>query len=635
MCGIVGCIAKRNVCNILLEGLRRLEYRGYDSAGLAIINDSLPEPLQIFKVCGKVEALAGELSAANPRGQLGIAHTRWATHGAVTTENAHPHVADDRFAVVHNGIIENFAELKSKLIKKGYKFYSETDSEVIAVSLSDHHKKRDNLLDAIMATVKEMEGAYSLAIIDKEVKDTLIAVRHGAPLVVGIGEEENFLASDPSALLQVTDRFIYLGEEEIAILGQGKVTVQDFKGLARPYEVEVYDHGYSSVERGEYSHYMLKEIYEQPQAINNTISSHIVDKEFEIDFLGTKAVDILKQTKNIYITGCGTSYHAALIARYQFAEYLSMSVLTEVASEFRYMKRVIPPDCLHITISQSGETADILAALNDIKEKRQQIKESQQKHKRKNPSGTLNDESNFLASLAICNVPSSTLVRLCDIPLITAAGPEIGVASTKAFSTQLASLLLLLGMFLHLKGDKKQEKELAKALLKLPKDLKKVFYQRDKIQKMAEKIADYKSAMYIARGPLYPVAMEGALKLKEISYIHAEAYQGGELKHGPLALVDKEFPTVALAQKGKYFSKMKSNMQEVLARGGPLFVFSDSEEKELKPIADDMIRVPESHPLLSPIFFTVAMQILSYETAILLGTDVDQPRNLAKSVTVE
>ena len=633
MCGIVGCVAKRNVQNILLEGLRRLEYRGYDSAGIAMINPiNGDKQLNTYKVCGKVEGLARKVLARKARGTLGIAHTRWATHGAVTEANAHPHVAGERYAVVHNGIVENFAELKAELIKQGYEFYSDTDSEVIASLLDSYSNKTDNFADAITRMVRDLEGAYALAIIDKESPNSLIGVCRGAPLVVGIGEEENFIASDPLALLQVTDRFIYLEDEEIALLSQEKVTIQNFSGVVKQHKVEVYNHGYSTAERGEYSHYMLKEIYEQPMSIENTISSRIVDNRFEIDFLGGSAKEVLKKTKNIYITGCGTSYHASLVASNQFAEYLGMNVLTEVASEFRYMNRVIPPDCLYITISQSGETADILAALNDVRQKQD---EALKRRAKDNNGNDRYDEANILSYLAICNVPSSTLARSCEMSLITAAGPEIGVASTKAFTTQLASLLLLLGMFLHIRDDKKTEKELAKALHKLPNDLRKIFGQRDKIQQLAKGLYDYKSAMFIARGPLYPVAMEGALKLKEISYIHAESYQGGELKHGPLALIDKDFPTVALVQKGKHFSKMKSNMQEISARGGPLIVITDTEDKEISRLAEGHIVIPQSQPLLSPIFFTIPMQILAYETAILLGTDIDQPRNLAKSVTVE
>lgn len=640
MCGIVGCVAQRNIRNILLEGLRRLEYRGYDSAGLAIIDSA--QNLQTYKALGKVEALATKVDAQQPQGMLGIAHTRWATHGGVTEQNAHPHEAGGIFSLVHNGIIENFAEIKDKLLKLDYEFHSETDSEVIVVLLYHHFKATKDLMEAVGRTVKELEGGYSLAIIHKDYPDTLIGVKHGAPLVVGIGEEENFLSSDALALLQVTDRFIYLADDEIVSLNQDRVIIQDFSGVAKHHEVEVFDHGQSnsSADRGEYSHYMLKEIYEQPEAISNTLSSRGTEKIFDIGLLGKGGGKLLDRCKNIYIVACGTSYHAALIARYQIEEYLGINVFVEVASEFRYMNRVIPPDCLYITISQSGETADILAALKDVKTKREQAqdackKSASQSGKNGDNNKSIPSEGNILATLAICNVPSSSLARLCDISLITAAGPEIGVASTKAFTTQLASLLLIVGSFLERRGHKKEVQELAKELQRLPDNLEKVLNQRDEIKAMAEKLTDCKSAMYIARGSLYPVAMEGALKLKEISYIHAEAYQGGELKHGPLALIDKDFPTVALTRKDKYFAKMKSNMQEVLARSGPVFIISDTADKEMQKMAEAMVVIPESHQLLSPIFFTLPMQLLSYESAILLGTDVDQPRNLAKSVTVE
>ncbi len=640
MCGIVGCIAKRNVRNILIEGLHRLEYRGYDSAGVAIIQRAQGEEktqtqLHLHRVCGKVAALEEELRIHRPSGTLGIAHTRWATHGGVTVENAHPHVFDNRFALVHNGIIENFTEIKQKLQKKKYTFNSETDSEVIVVLLHDYFIKYKNLLKAVGAMIKDLEGSYSLAIIDKENPNNLIGVRRGSPLVVGMGVEENFLASDPLALLQVTDKFIYLEDDEIAILTEDKVIIQNFKGVVRRHKVEIYDHGFTATERGEYNHYMLKEIYEQPQAISNTLSGRILRNKFLPEVLGEKGKELIANTNNIYITGCGTSHNSALIARYQFEEYLNINVLTEVASEFRYMARAVPPQCLYLTISQSGETADILAALKDIKNKAQTIAANKSKSSKKNGAKHINNETNFLASVAICNVPSSTLARLCDIPLITAAGPEIGVASTKAFTAQLTALLLLLGYFLSVRGASKDEKELVRALHKLPDDLAAVLETRSQIQEIAESIEDKNNAMFIARGMLYPVAQEGALKLKEVSYIHAEAYPGGELKHGPLALIEKNFPTIALASKGKYLQKMKSNMQEVVARGGPLFVFNDVKDKEISRLAEQVVILPQVHPLLAPIIYALPMQLLAYETAVLLGTDVDQPRNLAKSVTVE
>ena len=639
MCGIVGGIAKRNVRNILLEGLHRLEYRGYDSAGIAIIQDNkrqeISPALYVNRICGKVLSLEKELKRDSPSGMSGIAHTRWATHGKVSVENAHPHIYDNRIALVHNGIIENFDELKQKLLKKKYKFKSDTDSEVILVLFYYYLTKHKSLLGALSDTVKDLEGSYSVALIDKETPQTLIGARNGSPLVIGVGEEENFLASDPLALLQVTDRFIYLQDKEIALLSEERVKIQDFNGKIKQKDIEIYDHGYFTAERGEYSHYMLKEIFEQPQAIANTLSGKIKKNTFSTELLGNKGSSIIEQTKNIYITGCGTSHNAALVARYQFEEYLNMNVLTEVASEFRYMTRAIPPQCLYLTISQSGETADILAALKDIQDKANQVNKRQKSGKLKKGAQNINNETNFLASLAICNVPSSTLVRLCNICLITAAGPEIGVASTKAFTAQLTALLLLLGFFLKKRGLSKLEKELVKALETLPTLLEEVLGMRTLVRQMATSIEDKNNAMFIARGMLYPVAMEGALKLKEVSYIHAEAYPGGELKHGPLALIDKNFPVIALISKGKYMKKMKSNMQEIVVRGGPLFVFSDEKDKEINNLAAKVITLPNAHPLLAPIIYALSMQLLAYETAVLLGTDVDQPRNLAKSVTVE
>ena len=629
MCGIVGGVAKRNLRNILLEGLHRLEYRGYDSAGLAIVNRELAEPLQTFKVVGKVNKLSDTVNSKKPKGRLGIAHTRWATHGGVTEKNAHPHVAANRFALVHNGIISNFAELKHKLEKRGYKFQSDTDSEVIVALLSAYYSKTKDFLKALRLCTKDLEGAYSLAVLDKKSPNALLGIKNGAPLVVGIGEEENFLASDPLALLQVTDRFIYLEDGDLVSLSQDDVKIQSVSGAKQKREIELYSHGLHSTEKGDYSHYMLKEIFEQPQAVENTLSGYITGGEFSADFLDKQAQEILDKTENLCIVGCGTSYHSALVAQHWFEEHLNINAKVEVASELLYKRRVIAPNTLYITISQSGETADILGTLNSINKSKQKLRSAKSG---KNP---VNDERNILASLAICNVPSSTLPRVSDISLITAAGPEIGVASTKAFVTQLAALLLLLGVFMQRRGEKEQRKRLAKELHRLPRNLEKILKLRDKIHSIATNLSDCKNAMFIGRGPLYPIAMEGALKLKEISYIHAEAYQGGELKHGPLALIDKSFPTIALLQKGKYFSKMKSNIQEVVAREGPVYVISDVEDKEIQKIAKEVVVLPAADPIVAPLFWTLPVQLLAYETAVLLGTNVDQPRNLAKSVTVE
>ena len=626
MCGIIGCIAHRNVGGILLEGLKRMEYRGYDSAGLALVSlSSAKKPqLQLYKECGKVSYLAATVHAAKPRGNIGVAHTRWATHGAVTKANAHPHVAKNRLAVVHNGIVENYLSIREELKHKGFRFIGDTDSEVIAQLLLYYCEQGDDLAAAIFKTVRKLTGAYALAIIDARQPHVLVAVRKGSPLVIGIGDEENFVASDPLALLQVTDRFIYMEDEEIAFIHRNDVTLHDFRGKPRKSKAETQSHAYTGAERGEYSHYMLKEIYDQPQAVEQTLHGRISGDHFLPESLGHDQQELLRGVRNLYITGCGTSYHSALIARYLFEEYAEMGVQTEVASEFRYMKKQVPPACLYITISQSGETADILAALKNVK--------SGVRRKTTQSGG---QEGSFLATLGICNVPSSTLVRNCDLPLIINAGPEIGVASTKAFTAQLTGLLVLLGFFWHLHGRTAEEKKLVRALRRLPPLMHKVLGLRPQIRKMAQQLTDSRSSLFIGRNILYPLALEGALKLKEISYIHSEAYPGGELKHGPLALIDRDFPTIALIGKGTLRDKIKSNMQEIAARRGRLFVFTDQADAELRTLATSMVELPKADPLIAPLLFAIPLQLLAYEVAILLGTDVDQPRNLAKSVTVE
>ena len=612
MCGIVGCIARRQVRDILLEGLKRLEYRGYDSAGVAIIDDR--NRLHHHRVCGKVAGLATELKRHKPGGNLGIAHTRWATHGKVTEANAHPHVVGGRIALVHNGIVENHVALRKELMKKGHRFQSETDSETVAVLIYDYLTRGKNLMQAVGRAVKKLDGAFALAVLDKQQPDQLIGVRQDAPLVMGVGSEENFLASDPLALLQVTDRFIYLRDNAIAVLTKEAYEISKIGGGKTRHRIETYQHGHAIAELGDYGHYMLKEIYEQPATVHNTLTGKMVKNHFLPQALGERFVEIIPKTDALYMVGCGTAHNAALTARYWFEEYSAMRVCTEVASEFRYMRKNVPARCLYVTISQSGETADVLAALKSIK---------------------TGNRAAFLASLAICNVPSSSLVRACDIPLLIAAGPEIGVASTKAFTAQLIGLLLLLGFTFHIQKDKKQERQLADALQALPGLITKTLALRDQIARAAESLVDKNSILFIGRGALMPLAMEGALKLKEISYIHAEAYPGGELKHGPLALIDEKVPTVALMGDGIRGDKMKSNMQEIAARQGPLLVFAQSADKEALRMAEHLILLPRAHPLTSPILYGVAMQLLAYEVAVKLGTDVDKPRNLAKSVTVE
>lgn len=612
MCGIVGCIARRQVRDILLEGLKRLEYRGYDSAGVAIVDDA--KRIHHHRVCGKVAGLATELNRHKPNGHLGIAHTRWATHGQVTEANAHPHVVGGRIALVHNGIVENHVALRKELMTKGHRFQSETDSETVAVLIYDYLMQGKHLLQAVNRAVKKLEGAFALAILDRQQPDQLIGVRQDAPLVMGVGSEENFLASDPIALLQVTDRFIYLRDNAIAVLTNEGYEIQKIGGGKIRHQIETYQHGHAVADPGDYGHYMLKEIYEQPTTVQNTLSGKMVKQHFLPQALGERFLEIIQRTGALYMVGCGTAHNAALTARYWFEEYSALRVCTEVASEFRYMRKNVPANCLYVTISQSGETADVLAALKSIK------------------AGNRGD---FLASLAICNVPSSSLVRACDIPLLISAGPEIGVASTKAFTAQLIGLLLLLGFLFHTQGAKKQERQLAESLHLLPGLITKTLELREQIAKAAESLVDKHSILFIGRGPLMPLAMEGALKLKEISYIHAEAYPGGELKHGPLALIDEKVPTVALMGDGIRGDKMKSNMQEIAARQGPLLVFAERAEKEVARIAEHVILLPRANPLTSPILYGVAMQLLAYEVAVKLGTDVDKPRNLAKSVTVE
>ncbi len=609
-----------------------MEYRGYDSAGLALISEK--NGATIFhhqRECGKVAKLVSQVNKQKANGMVGIAHTRWATHGAVTIANAHPHIVENHIAIVHNGIVENYLALKEKLIKKGHDFQGDSDTEVIAHLIAHHFSQTKKPAAALKKVIKEMEGAYALAILDLRQPNMLFALRKGSPLVIGLGEEENFVASDPLALLQVTDRFIYLADEEMAFISDTNVEIKTFGGKAVQHQSEVYGYHYTSAEKGDYSHYMLKEIYEQPQAVENTLQGRLTSDHFLPATLGLGEHNLFSQTESLYITGCGTSYHAALIARHFFEEYCGISVKTEVASEFRYMEKMVPPNCLYVTISQSGETADVLAALTSISKKTKTA--SHQTASLSNRTALSND--NFIGSLAICNVPSSSLVRSCDLALILMAGPEIGVASTKAFTAQLVGLLLLLGFLWNVRGEHKKEKRLVAELARLPDLMRSVLRLRAQIKEMAQQIAGCHNALFIGRGSFFPLALEGALKLKEISYIHAEAYHGGELKHGPLALIEKDMPTIALVGQGVLGEKMKSNIQEIAARQGPLYIFTNNKDTELQSIASNLIQLPSSHPLITPLLFAIPLQLLAYEVAVLLGTDVDQPRNLAKSVTVE
>jgi glucosamine--fructose-6-phosphate aminotransferase (isomerizing) len=609
MCGIVGVVAQRNVTEILLEGLRRLEYRGYDSAGVAVIEKT--SNIAIRKEAGKVINLEEAIKQAPIKGHIGIAHTRWATHGKPTKNNAHPHKSS-QVALVHNGIIENHSELREQLKAKGYSFLSETDTEVVVHLIDDCLKKTSSLKEAVRLSVDQCEGAYALGVISQSEPEILIAARKGSPLVIGVGIEENFIASDQLALRQVTDQFIYLEEGDIAEISSQKIIISDENGHTVKREKVKLSGNEQSASRGKYRHYMLKEIYEQPSLIQQTLQGRLGKKRVLEECFGTEAAAIFDQTKHIQLLACGTSYHAALVAKYWIESIANLHCSVEIASEFRYRKAFIPQETLVVTISQSGETADTLAALQKVK------------------------QQGILAALTICNVPNSALVRESDLSLMTEAGPEIGVASTKAFTTQLVALKLLTIVLGRRNGvSSEQEAAMVEELQQLPSLCEEVLSLDKDIAKVSEQFIEKHHALFLGRGIQYPIAAEGALKLKEISYIHAEAYPAGELKHGPLALVDSEMPIIAVAPHDDLLDKLKSNLEEVQARGGQLFVFADTQAnftstKECQVI--DLPKVPEG---ISPIVFTIPLQLFSYHVAVLKGTDVDQPRNLAKSVTVE
>ena len=611
MCGIVGAIAERNVTPILLEGLRRLEYRGYDSAGIVTV-DNRDGQLHRLRAVGKVQALAERLRAEPVRGPLGIAHTRWATHGEPCERNAHPHVSNDAVAVVHNGIIENYQELKAELIAAGYRFESDTDTEVVAHLIDQCLRDTDDLRVAVQRAVTRLTGAYSLGVICRTQPDCLIAARAGSPLVLGIGIEEHFIASDVFALAPVTQTFVFLDEGDIAEVRRDGFTIYDRAGQAveRPLSYAAQQGG--AVGKGNYRHFMLKEIFEQPGVVAETLEGRIHQGRLLEDSFGPDANAVFDQTAGVHIVACGTSYHAGLVARY-WLESLGVPCTVEVASEYRYRRGVTPPGTLFVSISQSGETADTLAALRAARER------------------------GYLSTLAICNVAESSLVRESALILLTRAGREIGVASTKAFTTQLVALRLLALALGRRHGlSEADEAGLARDLEHLPKALEEALALNGAIERLAEHFAEKHHALFLGRGPQYPVAMEGALKLKEISYIHAEAYPAGELKHGPLALVDNDMPVVCVLPRDGLLEKVLSNLQEVRARGGVLFLFADREvDTHLRGVDTHVLAlgaVPES---IAPIVFTVPLQLLAYHVAILKGTDVDQPRNLAKSVTVE
>ncbi|WP_018982391.1 glutamine--fructose-6-phosphate transaminase (isomerizing) [Salinimonas chungwhensis] len=609
MCGIVGAVAERNVVEILLEGLKRLEYRGYDSAGVALLDNG---DLNRIRRTGKVQALADAVAEEGAPGTTGIAHTRWATHGGVTESNAHPHTSRERIAVVHNGIIENYIDLREKLSAQGYTFTSDTDTETIAHTVHAELEKGADLLKAVQNSVAQFHGAYGTVIMDREDPSKMVVARSGSPLVIGLGLGENFIASDQMALLPVTRRFIFLEEGDVAQVTRREVLIFDSNG--EPVEREVIESNieHDAGDKAGYRHYMLKEIHEQPTVVRNTLKDRLDEHGLMTNIFGEQAVDILAKVKHVQIIACGTSYHAGMTARYWLEQYANVSCGIEIASEFRYRKSVVHENSLLVTISQSGETADTLAALRLAK------------------------DLGYMASLTICNVPGSSLVRESDMAFMTKAGAEIGVASTKAFTTQLTAFLMLTLAIGEHNGMTSQDKEqIVSGLHSLPAKLEETLTISEGIEDLAEEFADKNHSLFLGRGDQYPIAMEGALKLKEISYIHAEAYASGELKHGPLALIDDEMPVIVVAPNNELLEKLKSNVEEVRARGGIMYVFADKDANFKGDESMRVINVPHCEPSIAPIIYTLPLQLLSYYVALIKGTDVDQPRNLAKSVTVE
>jgi len=617
VCGIVGGIAERNVTNILLEGLRRLEYRGYDSSGIAVLDSK--NIIQRVRALGKIKQLANkiDLDTTSFSGNIGIAHTRWATHGAPSENNAHPHICNNKVAVVHNGIIENYQSLKKVQSDVGYHFTSETDTEVIVHAIHQQLKTTDDLLLAVMQSLNEFEGAYALGVIAINDPETLIATRKGSPLVIGVGIGEHFIASDVSALLPVTQNFIFLEEGDVAKLTRQSVEIYDVKGQRVKRPVKQSNLNTAAAKLGKYRHYMHKEIFEQPQAVIDTLEGRITQEEVLVSSFGLQAELIFKSIDKIHIIACGTSYHAGLVARYWTEDIIGLPCQVEVASEYRYRNPVVQNNTLFVTISQSGETADTLAALQQIKVKR----------------GSMN-----IPTLAICNAAESSLTRDSDLSYLTHAGLEIGVASTKAFTTQLVALALLITSIGKVKEsiDAHREGLIAQGLQKLPNLISNALTHEEEIQNIAEGFADKQNALFLGRGTLYPIAMEGALKLKEISYIHAEAYPAGELKHGPLALIDENMPVIAIAPLDDLLEKLKSNLQEVKARGGQMIVFEDEQSNISSEASFQVVKATTNvGRITAPITYNILLQLLSYHVALIKGTDVDQPRNLAKSVTVE
>ncbi|EAR55057.1 D-fructose-6-phosphate amidotransferase [Photobacterium sp. SKA34] len=611
MCGIVGAVAQRDVAEILVEGLRRLEYRGYDSAGLAVVDEQFQ--LQRLRRMGKVQTLADAVNETQVIGGTGIAHTRWATHGEPSEANAHPHVSGEHIAIVHNGIIENHQALRELLQQRGYIFHSQTDTEVIAHLVEWELRTTDSLLAAVKQAVAQLEGAYGTVVMDSRDPERLVVARSGSPLVIGLGVGENFIASDQLALLNVTRRFMFLEEGDVAEVTRRNIRVFSHQGELVEREVTESNIQHDDTDKGHYRHYMQKEIFEQPSALINTMEGRIRNNSVILESFGNEAKTIFDHVEHIQIIACGTSYNAGMVARYWFESIAGISCDVEIASEFRYRKFVTRPNSLLITLSQSGETADTLAALRLAKEK------------------------GYMAAMTICNVAGSSLVRESDLAFMTRAGAEIGVASTKAFTTQLVALLMLVTALGKQQGtiDNEQEEKIVHSLLQLPSFIEKALTLDKPIELLAEEFSDKQHALFLGRGEFYPIAVEASLKLKEISYIHAEAYAAGELKHGPLALVDAEMPVIVVAPTNDLLEKLKSNIEEVRARGGLLYVFADSEAGFEETDGMKIMTMPSVDEIIAPIFYTIPMQLLSYHVALIKGTDVDQPRNLAKAVTVE
>ena len=610
MCGIVGAIAERNIVPILVEGLRRLEYRGYDSAGVAVVGED--NKLGLCRTTGKVAELAEKLDDPPLRGRVGVAHTRWATHGGVTESNAHPHLSGNRVAVIHNGIIENFQSIKDELVEKGYEFQSETDTEVAAHLVHDYLQQGNDLLQAMQKAVKQFQGAFALLVVDAEDADRIVVSRVASPLVIGLGLGENYVASGVPALLPVTQRFIYLEQGDIAEITREEVRIFDVDGNAVTREVHETQWDTDAAEKGPYRHYMLKEIFEQPAALADTLYGRVNNHRVLPQSLGPRAAELLDQAEHIHIIACGTSYHAGCVAKYWIESLAGVPCQVEIASEYRYRHAVVPKNTIFVTLSQSGETADTLEALRIAK------------------------ESGYIGTLTICNSAHSSMVRESDLVMMTQAGPEIGVASTKAFTTQLLSVLMVTLMLARHRGlTEEREKEFVSHIYRVASACEEALEMSDELKRVAEDFADKHHTLFLGRGPMWPIAMEGALKLKEISYIHAEAYAAGELKHGPLALIDEDMPVVVVAPNNELLDKLKSNMQVVRARGGQLYVFADRESGIVAEPGMKVIAMPHADRLIAPIVYTVPLQLLSYHVAVLKGTDIDQPRNLAKSVTVE